>query len=126
MKGMALVLACAAGFAAAPAAAAVNVEAYIKKDSFEDIKLSPNGEYYAATVPLEDRTVLVIIRRADNKLTANVTGGPKTVIGGFHWVSPDRVIAGLAEKFGALSQPQWTGELYGVDAASGTGEMLVG
>jgi hypothetical protein len=47
LKGMAL-LACVAGSVIAPASAAVNIDAYVKKDSFEDIKLSPNGDYYAA------------------------------------------------------------------------------
>jgi hypothetical protein len=51
MKGIAALLAGATAFAAMSATAAVNVEAYVKKDSFEDIKLSPTGEYYAATVP---------------------------------------------------------------------------
>jgi hypothetical protein len=48
MKGIAVLLACATAFAAMSATAAVNVEAYVKKDSFEDIKLSPTGEYYAS------------------------------------------------------------------------------
>ena len=47
----------------APNAGAVDVQAYVKKDRFNDIKLSPNGDYYAATVPLEDRTALVISHR---------------------------------------------------------------
>jgi len=126
MKHLALFLALVAGGLAAPAKAAVDVDAYVRKDRFEDIKLSPTGEYYAATVPLEDRTVLAILRRADNKITANVSGGRNTAIAGFDWVSPDRVIVSLAEKFGALDRPQLTGELYGVDAETGSGEMLVG
>ena len=126
MKGIAVLLACAAALTATSATAAVNVEAYVKKDSFEDIKLSPDGDYYAATVPLEDRTVLVVVRRADGKLTANVSGGRNTAIAAFQWVSPDRVLVSLAEKFGSLARPQWTGEIYGVDAETGLGEMLVG
>lgn len=126
MKKLAMLLACAAGLAVVHPAVAVDVGAYIRKDRFEDIKLSPNGDYYAATLPLEDRTTLAILRRSDNKLTANVTGGPHTAVAAFHWVSPDRVLVSLAEKFGALDRPQLTGELYGVDAASGSGEMLVG
>lgn len=126
MKKVAMLLACVAGLAAVRSAAAVDVGAYVKKDTFNDIKLSPNGDYYAATVALEDRTNLVILRRSDNKLTANVSGGRHSVIAGFHWVSPDRVLVSLAEKFGALDRPGLTGELYGVDAGGGSGEMLVG
>ena len=46
--GVAVVLASNAG-----AAAAVDVGAFVKKDRFETIKISPTGEYYAATVPFE-------------------------------------------------------------------------
>jgi len=126
MKGTATLLACATALAAMSATAAVNVDAYVKKDSFEDIKLSPTGEYYAATVPREDRTILVIIRRADNKPSGVVAGERNSVIADFDWVSPDRVVVSLAEKFGNLARPQLTGELYGVDATTGSGEMLVG
>lgn len=126
MKHLALFLACVAGFAVVPPASAVNVEDYVKKDGFNDIKLSPNGDYFAATVPMEDRTVLVILRRSDNKVTANVTGGRNTVVTDFSWVSPDRVLLGLAEKFGELASPQGTGELYAVNAKDGDGEILVG
>jgi dipeptidyl aminopeptidase/acylaminoacyl peptidase len=126
MKHLALFLTCLVGFSAGSAAAAVNIEDYVKKDGFNDIKLSPNGDYFAATVPLEDRTVLAIVRRSDNKITANVTGGRNTVITEFAWVSPDRVLTGLAEKFGALAQPLETGELYFVDATTGDGGILVG
>lgn len=126
MKHLAFFLACLAGFAVSPAASAVNVEDYVKKDGFNDIKLSPNGDYFAATVPMEDRTVLVILRRSDNKITANVTGGRNTVVTDFSWVNPERVLIGLAEKFGELASPQGTGELYAVDAKNGDGEILVG
>ena len=69
LHGAVLGLMLAAGSAQAEPAATVNVDAYIKKDSFNDIKLSPNGDYYAATVTLEDRTFLVVLRSADNKVT---------------------------------------------------------
>ena len=44
-------------------------------DDFGDITISPSGEYYAATLPLEDRTGLVVMRRSDLKITASVTMG---------------------------------------------------
>lgn len=62
----ALVLLMAAGTATAQ----VDVGAYIKKDKFADIKLSPSGAYLAATVPMEDKTALAIMRRSDNSIGA--------------------------------------------------------
>ena len=56
---------------AAAADGGIDVGAYVKKDEFTDVKLSPGGEYYAATVPLADRTALAVIERGTNKVTGS-------------------------------------------------------
>ena len=109
-----------------PVAAEVDLQQYIKKDAFRDIKISPTGEYYAATVPAEDRTALAILRKSDNKLTGTFALGKNTHVEDFHWVNPQRVLISTSEKFGLLDRPQWTGELYAVDADGGKAELLVG
>jgi dipeptidyl aminopeptidase/acylaminoacyl peptidase len=114
-----------AGIAQA-AANTVDIAAFVKPDSFDDIKISPTGEYYAATVPSEGESILVIIRRADNKAMAGFGLGANTYIGDFEWVNPHRVVFGTKRKFGALDQPQLTGNLYAMNA-DGTGkDILVG
>lgn len=120
--GLAACLALASGIASAQ----VDVNAFVRKDQFEDIKLSPNGEYFAATVPLEDRTVLAITSRADNKLRATFALGKNSHVGGFWWVSPDRVVIAVAQKFGQLDEPVPTGELYAIGAEGGKPAILVG
>ena len=42
----------------------VDLDMLLRRDTYDDIKLSPTGEYYAATVPLADRTVLAVIQRS--------------------------------------------------------------
>lgn len=126
MKNRIIAALFAACLVAVAPADAVDVQAYVKKDAFESIKLSPNGDFYAATIPLEDRTVLVIIRRSDNKLATTFSTGKNTVVESFDWVNPERVIVGMAMKFGALAAPQPTGDLYAVDAVSAKAELLVG
>ncbi|MBA3487562.1 MAG: S9 family peptidase [Lysobacter sp.] len=111
---------------AAPDAGAVDVHSYIKNDAFTDIKLSPTGDYYAATVTLEDRTALVILRRSDNKLMANFNTGRNTNVHHFQWVNPERVVIGMAMKFGSLDQPLPTGDLYAINADGSKPELLVG
>ncbi|WP_342316397.1 S9 family peptidase [Lysobacter sp. FW306-1B-D06B] len=109
-----------------PAARAVDVQAFVKKDRFNDIKLSPNGDYYAATVAFEDQTALVIIRRADNAVAGNFRLGKNTHVADFWWVNPERVLISIAEKLGSLDQPQLTGELYAINADGTKTEFLVG
>lgn len=124
-KGIMLLAFCLA-FGPVVAHAQVDVGAFIRKDKFEDIKLSPNGDYYAATVPLEDRTVLVVMSRADNKLTGSFSLGQNNHIADFWWVNPERLVFSISQKFGLLDSPQLTGELYGMNADGGSKESLVG
>jgi hypothetical protein len=93
-------------------AAAVDLGAFIKKDRFDSIELSPTGEYFAATVPMEDRTVLVILDRDDNKILTGFDTGRYTHVDEFAWVNPEQVVFSVVEKHGALDQPQWLGEIY--------------
>ncbi|MEG3192257.1 alpha/beta hydrolase family protein [Lysobacter sp. D1-1-M9] len=126
MKHLATALLLATGLATAPAATAVDVRAYVKKDAFNQIKISPDGDHYAATIPREDRTGLVIMRRSDNTLTAGFHMGKNTHVADFDWVNPERVLISMTEKFGALDQPRYTGEIYAISADGSGAELLVG
>lgn len=127
MRGLLIVLAvaAAAGLLATPAADAVDVAAFVKKDRFEEIKISPKGDFYAATVPMEDRTVLAVMSRAENKIVTTFNTGRNTDVAGFVWVSPQQLVVSTAEKFGEMDEPRLTGELFVVNT-SGRAEMLVG
>jgi dipeptidyl aminopeptidase/acylaminoacyl peptidase len=104
-----------------------DIEDFIRKQKFEDIKISPTGEYYAATVRIERKTGLAILRRADNKLMASMSiPGDRTHVYDFWWVNSERVLVSAAEKIGELERPQPTGELYAVNVDGKKGEMLVG
>lgn len=112
----------------APARSAVpSVEDFLKRDSFGDLRISPTGEFLAATVPMEDRTSLVIFRRADMTRTGHVTLPSKSHVADFVWVNPTRILFTIGQTTGGLEQPRGTGEIYGVNAdGSGQGEPLIG
>lgn len=106
--------------------AAIDLAPYIRRDDFNDIKLSPTGKYYAATVPLEDKTALAIFSREGNRSTGTFVPARNAHVSDFEWVSDERVVISLSEKFGTLDQPQATGELYAMNADGGRAELLVG
>lgn len=107
-------------------AGAVDLEHYLRRDTFKDIKISPTGAFYAATIPMEDRTGLAIVRREDGKLIGSFVPPKNNHANDFDWVNDKRVLIGLAEKFGSLDEPQPTGELFGINADGGRGELLIG
>lgn len=113
-------------FAATPAVAQVDVDAFLKKDSFTSITISPTGEYFAATAPSDDRTGIAIIRRSDMQVSAGMNPGKNRHVHELRWISPDRILFDIGEKFGMLDQPQLTGELFSLYAKSGQTELLVG
>ncbi|KAF1055407.1 MAG: Dipeptidyl aminopeptidase BIII [Stenotrophomonas maltophilia] len=111
----------------APAlAAGVDVDAYVRQDAFGDITISPTGEYYAATVPGDDYTPLVILRAADRKMVGSMRPPRNNHVTDLHWVSNERIVFGLAEKFGTRDSPSPTGELMAMNADGGRAELLVG
>lgn len=104
----------------------VDVSAFVKKDKFGTIRLSPKGDYYAATVPLEDRTILVVMRRSDSKVTGQFAREKNTHVEDFTWVNDERLLISTSEKIGSLAQPQMTGEIYAINADGSQAEILVG
>ncbi|MGO4223204.1 alpha/beta hydrolase family protein [Lysobacter sp. TAF61] len=129
MKQAVLLAALVALMPVAPAMAAdggVDVGAFVRKDQFTDVKLSPGGEYFAATIPLEDRTALAVIQRGSNKITGTFKLGRNTHVASFDWISRDRLLISIAERFGELEEPLLTGELFAMDADGGKAEMLAG
>ncbi|KRG68102.1 peptidase S9 [Pseudoxanthomonas dokdonensis] len=104
----------------------MDLAGFLKHPTFLDLKLSPSGEYFAATVPHEDQVGMVIIRRADNKVVSNFSLGKDTAVTAFYWVSPTRVVLSGAEKFGSLEVPVATGELYAVSVDGSKPTLLAG
>jgi dipeptidyl aminopeptidase/acylaminoacyl peptidase len=100
---------------------------FLKRDAFGTMKISPTGEYIAATVPLSNRTSLIILRRSDLQPTGHVTLPLKSHVVDFNWVNDHRILFSVGEKFGELEQPRSAGELFGVNAdGGGQGMALVG
>ena len=110
----------------APAMAQVDVDRFLKRDTYGEVKISPTGAYYAATVTLTDRTVLIVLQRSDGKVIAKATGGQDSAIADFQWVNDKRLVVAMAKKYGALEQPYPTGELHGINADGSDAKLLIG
>ncbi len=104
--------------------APVDLTPFLRRDGYQDIKISPAGEYYAATVPLEDRTILAVLRRSDKAVTAKLQIGENAIVDQFWWVNDERVMASVAEKIGRNDVPSPTGELVAVNVDGQRGKWL--
>jgi dipeptidyl aminopeptidase/acylaminoacyl peptidase len=112
---------------AAPTNATVDVDAFVKRDLFTEIQISPGGEYFAATSPRENSTALVVIRRSDRKAVNTIDIGDWFHVQDFWWANDEKILFTIGQRFGRLDEPQSTGEILVADVASGRkAEILVG
>jgi dipeptidyl aminopeptidase/acylaminoacyl peptidase len=111
-----------AGFACATE---VPLEYFNKHPPYTAVRISPNGEYLAATAPVGDKDVLVVLSMADLKpIKVNQLPDEKS-IGSFFWAGPDRLMFTASRKIGQFAQPVGTGEWYAVNADGSRPRVLV-
>lgn len=92
---------------------------------YENVKISPDGEYLAATAVVKGKTALALIHISDKKgIVVQPREGDDVI--DFWWASPKRVIYTVGTRFGALDSPLATGELFGVNADGGNPQLLYG
>lgn len=108
------------------AAAPLDPTPFVRTDNFETIKISPDGQYLAATVQTEDRRTLAILRTSDKKVTAGINLGRNMDVLDYWWVNPERVVASVAQKIGSLDEPAPTGELVAINVDGSRSELLIG
>ena len=102
------------------------IEQVVRQPAFEDVALSPNGDYLAVTVPTGDKTVLAVLRRSDRAITSVFKMHGKTHVAEFEWVNPTRLLLSIGQRFDSREQPYPTGEVYGLDAEGKAGGILAG
>ncbi|NZA26206.1 S9 family peptidase [Luteimonas sp. SJ-92] len=102
----------------------VDLAPYLRQPTYERVKISPDGANYALTVPMEDRTVLAIVRRADMQPLTKITGRRDSVVDDFWWATNERVVVSMATKRGTRDQPVAIGELHAVNADGSRPRLL--
>lgn len=99
---------------------------FLKRAQYESMSLSPGGDYLAARVPFDDRTLLVIVRRSDMQITAKLDPGENGFVESEFWVSDTRLFASISMKFGTLEQPYQLRNLQSVDVDGRHGRAFGG
>ena len=100
------------------------LEDFIRRDVFDVMKISPDGRYIAASVTLDGRGALVVMKLEDLSKSAQTVMPANNYVADFWWAGPDRLLFSAEEKFGQLEQPLPTGEIL-VMAADGSSRAKV-
>ncbi len=122
-----MLAACIGLFSIPSLAAAPDLPALFAKDpTIFDFKISPDGQHLAAKVMHEERIALVFFDRATMKMLNSVKMGGDGQVGEYHWVNNDRVIFKLTQVNPWQQEPEYFGELYGVNIDGGKRGLLFG
>jgi len=92
---------------------------------YKDVKISPDGEYLAATAVVKGHTVLALIHLSDKKVSV-IRPREDDDVTDFWWASPKRVIYAIGTRLGGYDSPMATGELFAVNADGNSPDMLYG
>ena len=104
----------------------IPIQLFLRQDGLDRIKLSPSGKYFARSVPIGEKIVLMITRRSDGALTGHFNLAGKTQVLDFWWVNDERLLISVGQKFGNLEEPQATGQLFATNADGSGQGVLVG
>jgi dipeptidyl aminopeptidase/acylaminoacyl peptidase len=93
----------------------IPIDHFIRQPDFSNVTISPDGNYFAALVPLQDNpygNMIGIIDVKTGKIVHVLRSGTDTLVADYFWVSDKRIVASVAVQQGGLDTPQLTGELF--------------
>lgn len=117
-------LASAAGPAAATPGTDSLVERLVVEPRIGDVALSPDGAHLALQMAQGDKTIIVVLRRADGGIAAHMGFGEDTHVVDPVWVSPHVVLARLLKRVDKDEAPMPTGIVYRLDLRDGEAAAL--
>jgi dipeptidyl aminopeptidase/acylaminoacyl peptidase len=88
------------------------LEFFAKRPQFNSLKLSPDGKYFAATVPKKSTTNLVIINRKTMKVIRAYGFGHDEHISSFYWANNERLVYKKSYKIQGIEKLSYRGELF--------------
>ena len=104
----------------------VPVEDFYKKSDLGSVRISPSGKYLSTKITLDKTSAVVITERATNKTTHIQYFGEDSFVGGYYWLSDERIGFSLRKKGAAYAQPFYMGQMEAVNADGSQKKMIIG
>jgi dipeptidyl aminopeptidase/acylaminoacyl peptidase len=121
-----ILLTVTAGGVVAAVGSSPPIEAFLVRDAFTEIQISPDGRHLAAAVPMEEGGALVVLDRTSLERRGHFYAGPRIGVLQMWWISNGRLVFAVGQKTSGLERPLWTGELFGMDVDGSNQRILAG
>ncbi|MDR3388737.1 MAG: S9 family peptidase [Rudaea sp.] len=106
-------------------AAEVPIADFARHEEYRSVKISPNGEYLAATAVVNGQVVLELVNMADMRPRA-LRPREGDDIADYWWVAPDRLMYTEGVHVAGIDRPVSSGELFSIKADGSGAALLFG
>jgi dienelactone hydrolase len=103
-----------------------DADTYFRKNTIQDIRLSPDGQHLAMLFPGEDNVALRIVDIDSGEVEASFATRSRTGVAEFHWATNERMVIATHRLLGGLEQPMLTGEIFGLNIDNTRKFQMVG
>ncbi len=107
-------------------ASEIPVEDFAKSQLYQEVKISPSGQYLAAIFIKEDKRTLGILDIKSLEIVSSTSFTDDEEVGDFTWVNDERVVMTIWGRKGSLATPVDYSELYAINVDNSKKGMIFG
>lgn len=93
----------------------VDINQFIRKSDYLDVKISPDGETLAARIRDKETSYIIFLNRKNLKSIGAVKSSEGDLIYDYHWANNDRIVYRLGQKTVYLDAPSLTGKMFAIN-----------
>ncbi|MGY0216726.1 alpha/beta hydrolase family protein [Endozoicomonadaceae bacterium StTr2] len=103
-----------------------SIDDFVTSGKYRNIKISPTGRYFSATVREEGKNKVVVINRKTMKVTGVINFSGRSQPGRTFWVNEERVAAHVLKRYGSLASPEDYGNVFAMNADGSRKKLIFG
>lgn len=104
----------------------IPVEVFSGGSDYEQVRISPSGKYLSVVTELKGQKNLYVLTLSDYKVINMVRFPEGAEVGNYSWVSDERIVLQKIYRKPWTDVPQYSGELFAIDADGGKGQYIAG
>lgn len=101
-------------------------EHLFQRAKYQDVKISPDGQYLAIIVDSHGQRALAFLSRETMETIGTTKLPDINEVGNFHWVNNERVVLKIIQRKPWQEEPLYYGELFAVNVDGSQTELIYG
>ncbi|WP_461538624.1 alpha/beta hydrolase family protein [Spongorhabdus nitratireducens] len=103
-----------------------SIDDFVTWGKYRNIKISPTGKYFSATVREQGKNKVVVINRKSMQVTGVINFSGRSQPGKTFWVNDERIVAHVLKSTGSLDTPRDFGNVFAMNADGSRKKYIFG